>query len=105
MPSLPVSIVRFVDETQPGIVECEFTDAYQRAHRLVDKVPIFSERNLWKDSQYPQPGTVDCRIDAVFSDALGRELARITIGCPDESVDGETEFVVERSRIIDDPAT
>ena len=48
MPSLPVTIVRFVDETQPGIVECEFTDVYRRVHRLVNKVPIFSERDLGK---------------------------------------------------------
>lgn len=102
MPSLPLIIVRFVDETQPGIIECEFIDANQRVHRLVDKVPIFSERDLWKESQYPQPGSVQCQILEEFSDASGRGLVRIIFGRPDESLDGETEFIVERSQILDD---
>ncbi|MGD0479148.1 MAG: hypothetical protein ABSA42_03185 [Terracidiphilus sp.] len=57
MPCLSVKIVRFVDEAFPGFVECEFIDANQRMHTLVDKVPMFSELDLWKDSGYPQPAS------------------------------------------------
>jgi hypothetical protein len=39
---LEVTIVRFVDEYQPGIITCEFLDAKALKHTLVDKVPIFS---------------------------------------------------------------
>jgi len=39
MPSIQVSIVRFIDEHQPGFVEAEFADADGTLHTLVDKVP------------------------------------------------------------------
>jgi hypothetical protein len=107
MPHLLVSIVRFVDETQPGIVECEFIDGFQQMHTLIDKVPIFSKHVLWSDSSYPQPGVARCQILEEFRDTSGRELARITIMRPDglETVDGETEFIVDRSQISADRAT
>jgi hypothetical protein len=105
MPNLRVSIVRFVDETQPGVVECEFTDANDRVHRLIDKVPIFSEHALWIDSQYPQPGDARCQILEEFRDQSGRELVHVTIARPDslETTDGETEFVVLSSQVMPDP--
>jgi hypothetical protein len=59
---LTVQIVRFVDDYQPGIVECEFTDAGGRAHRLIDKAPIFTVSALTADSPYPQPGAVRCKL-------------------------------------------
>jgi hypothetical protein len=102
VPKLSVSIIRFVDECQPGIVACEFIDANQRKHTLIDKVPIFSELSLWSDSLYPQPGTTDCRVLESFRDERGRELLRIISV---ESVDGETEFVVERAQVSEDSAT
>jgi hypothetical protein len=101
MPCLSVIIVRFVDETFPGFVECTFIDANQRVHTLVDKVPTFSALTLWSDSQYPQPGAACCRILESAHDESGRGLLRITIDGV-ETVDGETEFVVEKSQITED---
>lgn len=100
MPSLRVSIIRFVDEQQPGFVECEFRDADGTLHTLVDKVPIFAQEDLRKDSVYPQPGFARC-------EALGRsmgtrgELIRVTIARPDglESSRGLSEFVVLASQL------
>ena len=101
MPWLRVEIVRFVDETQPGVVECEFTDANRRKHRVIDKVPVFSELDLWSDSKYPQPGVMSCKILETARDESGHEIARIGSL---ETVDGETEFVVRRAQIVDDPS-
>ncbi len=100
MPSLSVRIVRFVDEAFPGFVECEFVDANQRVHKLVDKVPVLSRLDLSADSEYPRPGVAVCRILESIRDKSGRELLRITIDGM-ETVEDETEFVVEKSQIAE----
>jgi len=101
MPCLQVSIVRFVDEHQPGFVECEFTDATGTVHTLVDKVPIFSLNDLWGDSVYPQPGLIRCEVLEQSQDLRGHRLARVTIAKPDglESSRGLFEFVVLESQL------
>src|ERR1700692_4014306 len=100
MPGLRVSIIRFVDEHQPGFVECEFTDANGTVHTLVDKVPVFSLEDLWNDSVYPQPGFARCEVLARSQDSRG-QLARVTIAKPDglESMNGLSEFVVLESQL------
>src|SRR5215467_56086 len=101
MPHLHVSIVRFVDESQPGFVECEFTDADGTVHSVVDKVPIFSPDDLWNDSAYPQPGFARCEILERSQDSRGNKLARVTIAEPDglESKNGLSEFVVLEAQL------
>jgi len=58
MPNLAVEIVRFVDDHQPGWVECEFIDAEGRRHTIIEKVPIVSPDKLDSTSEYPQSGFV-----------------------------------------------
>jgi len=100
MPSLRVSIIRFINEDQPGFVECEFTDANGTVHTLADKVPIFSLEALWSDSIYPQPEFARCEVLARSQDSRG-QLARVTIARPDglESSGGLSEFVVLESQL------
>jgi len=104
MPRLRGSIIRFVDQHQPGFVECEFTDANGTIHTIVDKVPIFSVDDLWSDSVYPQPGFAGCEVLARLEDPRGHKLARVTIAKPDclESTGGRSEFVVLESQISDE---
>lgn len=101
MPCIRVSITRFVDEHQPGIVETQFADANGTVHTLVDKVPIFSLEDLWSNPVYPQPGFARCEVLARSQDSHGRKLARVTIAKPDglESMEGLSEFVVLESQI------
>ncbi len=102
MPSLRVQIVRFVDDYQPGIVECQFEDAGGRVHTIIDKLPIFSAAALWSDSEYPQPGIVRCRVLDRMSGQDGRDLIHITTADPDhvEATDGKSEFVVAEGDLI-----
>jgi hypothetical protein len=99
--NLRVDIVRFVDEYQPGIVECEFVDAEGALHRIIEKVPIVSLEDLWSDSEYPRPGIVRCRIRNRWRDETGAERIRIDTSSPDsvETVDECSEFVVFAEQI------
>jgi len=102
MHALAVQIVRFVDDAQPGFVECEFLDADGKLHILFDKVPIFTAENLYANSAYPQPGIADCQLLAQWTDDQGRDLARITTAIPFaiESRDGLSEFVVLSAQLV-----
>jgi hypothetical protein len=79
---LAVQIVRFVDDYQPGIVECEFNDADGHRHTLRDKAPIFTTELLDAYTTYPQPGTARCTALRVWQDSLGRRLITISTADP-----------------------
>ena len=102
MTELVLQIVRFVNDSQPGWVECEFLDAKGTRHILRDKVPIFSIDHLDENSNYPQPGFVYCEILEQWKDEQGKELARITTARPFdvESLDEISEFVVHNSQLL-----
>jgi hypothetical protein len=95
MPDLRVQIVRFVDEEpQPGIVETQFRDAQGEVHSIIDKVPLFTSADLWSDSDYPQPGFIECRVLEQIPSATGN-LARITIeNYHVELTDESSEFLI-----------
>lgn len=82
---LRVQILRVVDETPPGWVECTFTDAAGRTWRIVDKVPVIGD------------GLVACTLHERRHDAAGTERVRIDLGAlwGVASVEGETRFEVE----------
>ena len=92
-----VQIVAILDASiYPGIAECEFMDAEGRIHTLVDKVPIFSERSVKEFKLLPHEAVARCEIVAMWHDAHGRELARVSTAHPDhiESTEGLSDFVV-----------
>lgn len=104
MPELVVTIVRFVDEYQPGSVACEFTDSAGHVHTVIDKVPMFTSEPLWLDSNYPTTGSVRCSVIKRWQDTQNRKLAQITITRPDslETSDDGTEFIVLESQLVVD---
>src|ERR1700730_13446219 len=93
---ISAKIVRFVDDSQPGWVECEFTDSEGRIHTLRDKVPTFTSEMLDAESKYPIPGEIPCEVMKRFLDGIGGELVRVTTErpCYMESLDGLSEFTV-----------
>ena len=103
MPGLKVTIARFVDDHQPGFVECTFLDASGTTHSIIEKVPVISAEHLWSDSENPRAGEIECTVRERFRNSLGDDLARIDTELPDhiESTRGETEFVVFCSQIAD----
>jgi hypothetical protein len=102
MPSLRVQIVRFVDEEpQPGIVESQFRDAQGGLHSIIDKVPLFTSASLWSDSDYPQPGFIECRVLERRSGGDGN-LVRIDIEPYHFEITNESsEFVVREADLTE----
>lgn len=93
---LKVLITRYVDEAQPGWVECGCRDAWGRDWVFVDKVPIFTVAALDKNSAYPQPGVIACEKIREWQDAAGRTIVTVDTETPWHIVTntGETRFDV-----------
>jgi hypothetical protein len=100
--NLRVQIMRYVDDSQPGWVACEFEDAEGHRHTLIDKGPIFTSESLRSNSSYPKPGGMPCEVLATWWDSNGRELARISTEYPlyNRSAEGQSEFVVLSSELV-----
>ena len=99
-----VEIVRFVDESFPGFVECHLKDASGQQHVFVDKVPIVTAADLGPDSVYPQRGAIACELSDQWADDQGRELRRINTAKPwaIESISGAHSFVVLAEQLSED---
>ena len=98
MQTVAVTILRFVEEYQPGIVECELVDAHGQSHTFIGKAPYFSSLNLWWDSEYPLQGAAECKVIRRLQEAAGgRDLVQIKTS--EESTDGQTEFAVLETQL------
>ncbi len=104
---LTVQVVRCVDDHFPGWVECEFLDAENHRHILVEKVPVVSTEDFGPDTSYPRTGGVRCEILARWQDARGRDLVRVTTSRPDgvESTEGMSDFVMLSAHVVSAEAT
>ena len=79
MTCLRVDIVGFADESFPGFVHCDFTDAKGSRHTVLEKTPVVTTENLWSDSTYPQPGLLPCDRVEGLHDGVGPALAVVSI--------------------------
>lgn len=102
---ISAKIIRFVDNHQPGWVECEFSDADGRRHILTDKVPIFTDEMLAEDSVYPTPGKIPCEVLNRFQDGTGQHLVCVSTDKPYciKSAQGLSEFVIPVSLLTTTP--
>ena len=98
---LTVTIRRWVDDYQPGIVECGFSDASGNEWLLLEKVPIVSDEALGPNSDYPRGGHVACTIVGSWADESGRPLVRIDTSEPwgVEATTGEHAFDVLQDQL------
>jgi hypothetical protein len=105
MHNLLVTIRRYIDDSQPGWVECNFRDAWGHEHRFREKVPVVSVESLDASSTYPRPGIIACEITVRWKDESGRDLFKISTekpwGC--ESIDGATSFDVLPDQLTTEP--
>lgn len=96
MLAVRVTISKFVDEIQPGWVECLLVDVSGQAWKFRVKVPVVSTESLWSDSQYPKPGLIPCSVLRRNADRAGRQIVTIDTSTPYliESTDGVAVFDV-----------
>lgn len=98
---LIVSIDRFVDEHQPGFVECSLMDANGTTHLFVEKIPVVAAEQLWKESNYPVPGFIACHIEEEVDGDNREGLVLVNTQLPRgiESTKGTTRFLVRPSQV------
>ena len=102
-----VSIVRFVEEHQPNIIEARLRDALDRERVFVDKCVIFTADDLDENSPYPQPGAIACEVVKREYDAQGREVVTVDTETPwhVEDISGGTRFMVFAHQLNDTDST
>ncbi|MDQ0468932.1 hypothetical protein [Labrys wisconsinensis] len=93
---IKVSIAGWVDDYQPGFVECRFDDRFGTTWRLLVKVPYVTTAELGRDSCYPQPGELPCHVTSRGHDASGRGVVWIETDWPSSvaPIEGTTRFEV-----------
>lgn len=104
MATVPIKIVRFVADYQPGFVAGELVDANGQVHTFEDKVPVIALDDLDADSTYPADGVLACEVIERWQADDGRELALIDTEKPFDidSTDGEYRFVVLAKDVVED---
>ena len=100
MLSIAAEIVRWVDDYQPGIVECCMVDAKGQEWRFIEKLPVVTMERLDSSSKYPRPAFLACQ---QLSPAPNTDVVTATTEHPwhIESVDGTTVFEVFAHQLVD----
>jgi hypothetical protein len=98
------TITRFVDDYQPGVVECRFVDAHGAEHVFVLKTPYVTSEWLAADSTYPVPGSIACRVIANNKTVQGDGVITVDTREPDavESLAGISRFEVFADQLTED---
>jgi hypothetical protein len=98
-----VIISRWVDDAQPGWVECQFTDAHGCVWSFVEKLPVVTPADLDASSRYPQPGVIACQVVGRGREPIGREVVSIDTSTPwhVESTSGQTRFDVLPEQLME----
>jgi hypothetical protein len=102
MVGIKVEISKFVDNSQPGWVECHFTDVVGEEHIFVEKVPGVTADYLDENSSYPQIGFIDCNI-IKETNINGQRVIEVDTVKPwgIESIKGKCRFTVFPEQLIE----
>jgi hypothetical protein len=102
MAYLAVTVIEYVDNSQPGWVRAIFKDINGKEWSIVDKtVYLEGYESLDADTIYPQPDWIDCQIISErFDSVKGRIFTiDISIAFALETEDGQTRFEVFSDQI------
>jgi hypothetical protein len=99
---LQAQIVRWVSDDQPGLVECQFKDAFGCNWSIIEKEPVVTNVDVWSNRVFPQPAWIACEICSQSRDDAGREIAEITTKspCAIAAADGTDSFRVFTGQLI-----
>jgi hypothetical protein len=98
-----VSVTRYLgDEPQPGVVECEFTDAKGQRWTFVEKTTVVTDEDLDARSSYPRAGVIACEIVSLAHELTGKGALLVNTERPwgIAATDGTTTFSVLPSALV-----
>jgi hypothetical protein len=94
---LKITILACTDyDNYPGWVRCCFYDIYNNLHYIEEKIPVITELDLNKGSEYPQISDIRCKVINWEEDIVTVDIS-IPFGIEDEN--GETVFLVYARQI------
>lgn len=101
MPTIPITMTRFVSDDFPFWVAFQLVDAHGTVHEFVEKEPVITCDHLTPDSAYPIAATVACSVLGSWRDAAGVQVVKVSVDQPWglESTSGLTEFVMLASLV------
>ena len=95
-----ITITKFYDDHQPGWVEAELIDAWNRKWIFREKtVSLSDDPNLAEDSEYPCPGELECTVVGHYLDRNNRHIA--IIRAAEECTDRTYLFEVDPAILFD----
>jgi len=103
MTSVCVEITRWLEDYEPGAVECRLVDARGREWLFIEKVPVVTKDvSVSASSIYPIKGLIACRVIAYVEDLNRRRTVRITTENPWHvaTADGQKVFEVRPEQIV-----
>lgn len=103
MKAIKIEIIEFISNDQPGFVECKFFDAWDKEHRVQEKISVVTEKDLNKSSVYPQDGIIACEVTEIWIDINNRKLFTVTTEKPwgIDSIDGLNKFDLLEWQLIE----
>ena len=103
MKGIKISITSFIDDHQPGWVECKFHDAHGEEHIVHEKVAIVTKDLLDAKSPYPQNGVIACEVILAWTDQNGRTGFTVDTSTPwsVETTEGVERFDVLEEQLTD----
>jgi len=102
---IKVRIARWVEDYQPGIVECELIDRLGKRSSFTIKLPVVTTEQLSSASEFPREGYLPCVAIASSSDDAGRDVIVVDTSLPlqEEADGGNTRFEVFADQVIETP--
>ena len=98
MVGVRVRVVRYVDDSFPGFVECELVDVHGRHWAFVEKGPVVTTEYLTAEDSYPRPGVIACEVISRTGRSACIDAARPWAV---ESAEGETRFEVPVESLVE----
>jgi hypothetical protein len=101
--AIKIKIISFLSNDQPGFVECIFFDSYKNEHRVQEKIPVVTDKELDEYSEYPQDGFIACEVTKTWIDKDKRKIYSITTEKPwgIETIKGLNKFDLHKEQLID----
>jgi len=83
MSKFEIKIVKFLDDgTYPQFVEARFTDAWEKEHIVIEKVPVIMKEAFNENTELPTKELVPCELVKTWVDSNGRKIVTISTEKP-----------------------